>query len=108
MYLGGIGQISDGMVPFYGINRMSIVKENAAAFYSGIQSNIWKAFYILPIWNVGKASDEYKELFETNDLIYGYGITLALKTPFGSIEYTSSQSSDEEEPLQFWSVGYKF
>ncbi|MCD4820028.1 MAG: patatin-like phospholipase family protein [Candidatus Cloacimonetes bacterium] len=107
-YLGGIDTIKEGLIQFYGLRRMAILAENAAVFKVGIQYNVWKSFYLIPCWNTGKASNDIEDVFSIKDVISGFGLTGALKTPFGSIEYTASKSSENDEILQFWSVGYKF
>lgn len=107
IYLGGTGQ-KEGFIPFLGEKRMANLTANAAVFRVGIQYNFWKSFYFIPNFNVGSFSDNYDDLFIEENVFAGVGITLALKTPFGSIESTSSISTKSEEDLEYVSVGFKF
>lgn len=107
IYLGGTGQ-KEGTIPFLGEKRMANVTANAAVFRVGLQYNFWKGFYFIPNFNVGSFSNNYDDLFNEENVFAGVGITFALKTPFGSIESTSSVSSKSEEDLEYVSVGFKF
>ena len=107
LYLGGSGQ-KEGIIPFLGEKMMANLADNAGVFRFGIQYNFWKGFYFIPNFNVGSFSNSYNDLFVEENVFAGVGITLALKTPFGSIESTSSISSKSEEDLEYVSVGFKF
>jgi len=107
LYLGGSGQ-KEGMIPFLGEKMMANLADNAGAFRFGIQFNFWKGFYFIPNFNVGSFSNSYNDLFIEENVFAGVGITLALKTPFGSIESTSSISTKSDEDLEYVSVGFKF
>jgi len=107
IYLGGTGQ-KEGFIPFLGEKMMANLTANAAVFRVGIQYNFWKSLYFIPNFNVGSFSNNYNDLFIKENVFAGVGITLALKTPFGSIESTSSVSSKSEVDLEYMSVGFKF
>jgi len=107
LYLGGIGK-REGTITFLGEKRMANLTENAAVFRFGFQYNFWKGFYFIPNFNLGSFSDDDKELFSEENVFAGVGITFALKTPFGSIESTSSISTLSEVDMEYVSVGFKF
>ncbi len=106
-YLGGQIQSQKGILPLTGYKFMAITATDAAIFKLGIQYEPWNRVFITFNTNYAKAGLNFQDLYE-KEYYWGIGLAVGIDTPVGPIEYSIMKGKEEEDPINFLSIGYKF
>jgi len=108
-YIGGIANnYAKGVLPFVGMNIMEQYGNNAfIARFDGQYQFLDNHFLTLK-YNFGQATQNWKDLFDTNKFVQGAGITYGYNSIFGPIELTLMSSTHDVKLLIFLNAGFWF
>ncbi|MEA2062768.1 MAG: patatin-like phospholipase family protein [Gemmatimonadota bacterium] len=108
-FIGGGGSfIARDVFPFMGLNFLE--RSGTKAFVSrlGVQYEFLDNKFLILKGDVGNTSFDFDELFKTDNLLSGLGLTIGIMSPIGPLEYTVMWGSDRKDLLSYLNIGYQF
>lgn len=109
IFIGGLGQnYINFTFPFVGYRFMELIGTNYAALKASIFYEVAKNQFITVKGNIGKLEPTVDELFSSDVLLDGYGLSYAYKSPIGPLELTIMGSSNHSRIYTYISFGYWF
>jgi NTE family protein len=96
---------------FYGLNAMRKSMEQFILFQFGMQYNVFKSIYLTAKVNTATYKPVYPEVDDTDfwkNYIFGYGLTIGVKTLLGPVELSIMEDSDQGGVLTHLNIGYRF
>ncbi|MCF7793696.1 MAG: patatin-like phospholipase family protein [Candidatus Cloacimonetes bacterium] len=107
--LGGYKTPLDITVPFIGYDFLSLSTKSYIVLYSTFRYEIFNGIYGKILGNWGLIGTDNENLLGKRDYISGYGISLAIDTPFGPIEGIAMQNGENKKENIFTiTIGYDF
>lgn len=107
-YFGGLDEHIKRDFPFVGYDYMQIAGKNAHGLQAGLQYEFKTDTFLIFRSNAGKVAEQRGDVFNHNDLFYGYGLTLGYYSVIGPMELTVTSSSTDNNPAAYINVGYGF
>lgn len=95
-------------IRFAGMNFLQKYAENGWVAHLNSQVRLWNNIYIIFIANLGKADDEFKELFTLRDFLGGYGVSAQYNSVVGPLGFTFSSSNAAHGLVGAINIGYWF
>ena len=86
---------------------MRITATDAVVVSLGIQYEPWHDIFCSLKFDYAKAGLEFLDTY-TREFYWGGGFSVRIRTPVGPIEYSVMKGKDEDEALNYISLGYKF
>ncbi len=112
LYLGGSYAYLENSFPFLGLNFLEVFGTRVMAFHTGLQYDFGGGKVAQLRANIGKASSPFGNLlgnmFDSNKMLAGAGLTLGWHTPLGPIDYTLSYGNRRHEFVNSLNIGYRF
>ncbi len=108
-HMGGMKLYRDTrFVPLIGLHEMQKSGTNVLSAMSSYQYEAYDDVYVILTAGLGKTACEYDDLWYKKHYIWGYGVTLAIDTPVGPIEYTWMSGNVNKNGISYVNIGYKF
>jgi NTE family protein len=108
-YTGGSNPTTrNGLLPFAGLDYMEIVDRNALIYAADLQYQLFPNIYIVSEFNIGNLRSSFKDLFTTDQIISGLGLTLGYDSFIGPIEISAQKRIGEAGLLGFINIGFWF
>ncbi len=108
-YAGGLNPSRyNGLFPFYGLRYMEKTAANALIIAGDLQCELFKDIYIIVRGNAGNLRNNFNELFTTNQILAGYGLTAAYESFIGPIELSITRSANRGGINGFVNIGFWF
>ena len=108
-YTGGSNPTTrNGLLPFTGLDYMEIVDKNALIYATDLQYQVFPNIYLVSKFNIGNLRSSFKDLFTTDKIIGGYGITLGYDSFIGPIEVSAQKRIGQSGLLGFINIGFWF
>jgi NTE family protein len=109
VFLGGLGEnYINYMFSFVGYRFMELVGRNALV--GGVDFN-WQFsdnHYLIAKANYGTLENSFDELFQSDVLLDGYGLSYAYDSPLGPLQFTVMGSSNHADIYTYVNLGYWF
>ena len=105
-YMGGLGYYHQAVFPFVGMNYMERAANHALLLRGDFQFNVKGNHYVLWRNNIGRSFDDFENIFDLKEMIFGTGITYGYATPVGPLEATLMISDNTWKPVLFINIGY--
>ena len=107
---GGLNEINyiRTLVPFTGVHFIQKFGDYSAIGRMKLQYNIYQKLYLTARADIGSVVDEFDEVFESSNIMFGYGLTFSYNSIIGPIELTAMSSNMTAELALFLNVGYSF
>jgi len=108
-YMGGIGNnYTKGVMPFVGMRMMEKTGNNIIINRLDAQFEFRNDQYFILKTNIGKISNQFKDLFHFEDITQGVGLTYGYNTVIGPLEFTLMSSNSASKLLAYINVGFWF
>ena len=109
-YSGGLilNDYNIGIFPFVGMELFEMVNKNAMTFGLDLQYEIFRNQLIQLRTNIGKASNDFENIFSGEDYDIGYGITYGIRSFLGPVEFTIMKNNHRSELLTYFKIGFWF
>lgn len=107
-YYGGFRSSDRWFLPFVGLDYMTASGENALVIGESMQIEFIKNFYFIFTANIGKLSDEFKDVFNSKNHLFGLGATLGWDSLIGPIELSIMKELNRRTLVASVSLGYWF
>jgi NTE family protein len=107
-YFGGFRQMETHMFSFQGLDFMGVPAKNLIISKLGFQMEIKSNHFFIMDLNSGKAKNKYKNLFQKDDFIFGFGLTYGIHTPIGPMLFKIMTNDKDKELKSYISFGYWF
>jgi NTE family protein len=109
IFVGGLGQnYINFTFPFVGYRFMELIGRNFVAAHAWIYYEFFENHFITAKTNFGKLESTVDELFSSDVLLDGYGLSYAYKSPIGPMELTVMGSSNHAKIFTYISLGFWF
>lgn len=108
--VGGLNNINyvDSFVPFTGVNFVQRFGNYAAIARLKLQYNVYEKLYLTLRSDVGSTSDYVDEIIESDNLMFGYGLTASYDSFIGPVEFTVMGSNINPKLSFFANIGFNF
>jgi NTE family protein len=107
-YLGGQSLHWQGLFPFSGLHFMEIAVGQMIVTQPGLQWELFDDRFLILQSSFGQIREHDGVNESPFRQIYGFGISFAMLTRIGPIEYTVTRSSEHQELDTFFSLGFPF
>ncbi len=108
-FLGGLKYNNDPrFVPLIGLGEMKRYGKNVMSMMSAFQYEVLDDVYATVTAGLGKATDDYDDLWYKKHYVWGYGFTLGADTPIGPVEYTWMTGNVDKNGTSYVNIGYRF
>lgn len=107
-YLGGFRANYRWFVPFVGLDYMSASGPNSLVLGSALQIETIKNFYLTLKANVGKLANDFKDVFNFKDDLFGAGVSFGWDSPIGPVDLTLMREIKKNIFVANVSIGYWF
>ena len=107
-YFGGMKSYQKGFIPCMGISRMSGEGKNVHVIKFSLLLELLKNHYFSLHFNAGKGTEKFYDLFLSEDMKEGCGISYGTKTPIGPVELFLMSNKNFEDFSSFFSIGFDF
>lgn len=109
IFVGGLGQnYINFTFPFLGYRFMELIGRNYAALKVDLFYEVGKNQFISVKGNIGKLESSVNELYNSNVLLDGFGISYAYASPIGPLELTIIGSTNHANIYTYISLGFWF
>lgn len=108
IYLGGRNRRHVRLIPFDGINYMQSGGKCVGAFEAGVRFDMTRDQFITLRGSIGNTGDTIEDLYNDSTLFFGSGLSYALNSLLGPVEFTLMWSSKENARYTFFNLGYWF
>ena len=108
--VGGLNDINyvDTFVPFTGVNFVQRFGYYAAIARLKVQYNVYEKLYITLRSDFGSVSDIVEDMVESDNLMFGYGLTASYDSFIGPVEFTVMGSNINPSISFFANIGFNF
>ncbi len=108
-YLGGTSYREiRGNLRFVGMNFMQKSAKNGWVAHWNNQVRLWNNIYVVFRTNIGKTDDDFKEVFQLNNMYFGYGISGQYNTLVGPVGFTLGSSNVTKSLIGSINIGFWF
>ncbi len=108
-YAGGLNPSRyNGLVPFVGLNYMEEVGNAALVLAGDIQCEVFPDIYLILKGNAGNVREGFNDLFTTDHVLGGYGLTAGYNSYIGPVEVSVMRSANRGGLLGFLNIGFWF
>lgn len=108
-YLGEQNSSWQGrLIPFLGQEYMAQAGRNTIGIRSGIQLEPVNNLIVQLRYETGKVTQQRSDLFNTDNLLHGIGVTVGWNLLYFPVEGTVSVATDSWDPIFHMHVGYRF
>ena len=107
-FLGGIVRETPSFIPFYGLPFLSTPTSNYLLAGLRFQYRVFSRVYFLANGNAAKISQSFKNAFDFNDFIYGYGATIGIDSPIGPLEFSLINGNHLIKWISYINIGFRF
>jgi len=109
IFIGGLGQnYINFTFPFVGYRFMELIGTNYAAIKANIFYEVAKNHFLTAKGNIGKLEPTVDQLFSSEVLLDGFGLSYAYKSPIGPLELTVMGSTNHSRVYTYISFGFWF
>lgn len=109
IYLGSAGrEYINYIYPFIGYRYMELAGRNALMARADLYFEFMQNHYLIFRGNIGKLQPTFNELFSSEILLDGYGMTYSYDSPVGPLEFTVMGSTNHGNIYSYLSLGYWF
>ncbi len=109
MYLGGTqDKLLRNDIRFVGMYFLQKPGKNAWAAHLNNQVRLWNNIYVIFRTNLGKAEDEFADLFTFRNYWIGYGVSLQYNSVVGPLGFTLSSSNATKSLIGSINIGFWF
>jgi len=91
---GNVESYRNGAIPFAGLNYMEISSRNALSLKMDLQLRLFENIYVTGTVNAGNFTYRFNDLFTTDKILSGYGISAGYDSLIGPIELSISRSGN--------------
>ncbi len=98
----------NGIMPFAGFDYMEVASKNLLSLKMDLQLRLFSKIYVIGTVNAGNFKSAFYDLFTTNNILSGYGLTVGYHSVVGPIELSLSRSSNYGGYEGFFRIGYWF
>lgn len=108
-YLGGVEySVLPGLIPFMGVQNMSYSGNCAYVARLDLQYRIYKQRgFLVATFDAGDVESSFKELGNTKNMKFGYGLTLAYNSVIGPISLSVTGCNQAKGVGFFVNIGHK-
>ncbi len=109
IFVGGLGEnYINFTFPFVGYRFMELIGRNYLAGHAWVYYEFYKNHFLTAKANFGKLEPTVDQLFSSNVLLDGYGLSYAYNSPIGPMEFTVMGSSNHARIFTYISLGFWF
>lgn len=109
IYLGSAGKdYINYIFPFIGYRYMELVGRNVLTARADFYFEFYEDHFLILRGNIGKLQPTFNELFSSDILLDGYGITYSYNSLVGPLEFTVMGSSNHGNIYSYLSLGFWF
>ena len=110
LYCGGMNNsdFNPGAFPFIGLQFMELSVRSVLLCGLNLQWQIGKNHYVTFRSNIGNTARLYPNLFTTNSLINGFGISYGYNSLVGPLEFSLMHTEETEKYMTYINIGYWF
>ena len=109
VFLGGLGQnYINQTLPFLGYRFMELVGRSAVTFGADINYQFSPKHYLVARANIGALETSFEELWNSQTLLDGYGLSYAYESPLGPLQLTVMGSTNHADIYTYISLGHWF
>jgi NTE family protein len=105
---GNMESYRNGIMPFAGLDFMEIASKNTLSLKMDIQLRLFGKIYMIGAFNAGNFTNSFNDLFTTDKILAGYGLTGGYQSIIGPIELSVSRSVNHGGFEAFFRIGYWF
>ena len=106
--MGGYQRFEDWIYPLNGYNFMERMAQHGWVYFTHLQYEFIKDFFITAKWNEGKATDSFEELFKYGDTDAGFGLTLGYSSVLGPVEVSVFRKRDIDDYIFQVNLGLRY
>ena len=108
-YFGGMSSTRGILFPFPGLLTMSVGAKNASSAVFGIRVEPFNNIFIKGLAGYLKTADNFKDIFNLDGSLFGWGIEVGIRTPFGPVRASITFCDKvRKDPLLQLEAGYSF
>lgn len=109
VYLGGLGENYNNFIfPFLGYRYMELFGRSALALRLDVYYEVATNHFLTLKGNIGKLEATVDNLFSSDILLDGYGVSYGYNSALGPLEFTAIFSSNHSDILTYLSLGFWF
>jgi len=109
VFVGGLGQnYINFTFPFVGYRHMELIGRNFGAIRADFYQEFGKNHYLSFKTNFGKLEPTVDDLFNSQSLLDGYGLSYAYNSPIGPLELTVMSSTNHSRIFTYINLGFWF
>jgi NTE family protein len=109
IFVGGLGQnYINFTFPFVGYRFMELIGRNYLAGHAWVYYEFFENHFVTAKTNFGALESTVDQLFSTDVLLDGYGLSYAYNSPIGPMELTVMGSSNHARIFTYISLGFWF
>ncbi len=110
--LGGISREKRNTIPFMGARLLEYANTNFLSGLISFQAEPMTDKFIVLTGNAGYLTDNYEDFLKMSiadeNFIYGYGLTLGMKSIIGPLSVTFMTKDNLKNMLTYFNIGYYF
>lgn len=109
IFIGGTGEnYTQHMFPFMGYRYMELYGRNALTLRADLWYEVIPNHFLTVSGNVGKLEATLDDLYSSDVLLDGYGITYGYNSPIGPLEICIQKSTNHSDLLTYIRLGFWF
>ncbi|MEO6167526.1 MAG: patatin-like phospholipase family protein [Chitinophagales bacterium] len=111
LVVGGVKEIIRNQVPFVGLNESELKTGSIAVAQLGLQYKLSKKAYLIGRFNIALYDFQgtgFNNLSAKSNLLTGYGLTCAIKSPIGPLEFTVMHCDQDSKVRTNINIGFGF
>jgi NTE family protein len=108
--VGGVSEIIRNQIPFVGLNEAEVKTGSIAAAQLGLQYKLTKKAFLIGRFNAALYNFHNVDFsgFTKKNLLTGYGLTFALNSAIGPLEFTVMQCDQDAKVRTHINIGFGF
>jgi len=109
--VGGVNEIIRNQVAFVGLNESEVKTGSIASAQLGLQYKLSKKAYLIGRFNAALYDFQgtgFNNLSAKSNLLTGYGITCAISSPIGPLEFTVMHCDQDSKVRTNINIGFSF
>jgi NTE family protein len=109
VFVGGLGQnYINFTFPFVGYRFMELIGRNFASINAWAYYEMYENHFITLKGNIGAMEGTFTDLFSSDIVLDGYGLSYAYNSPIGPLELTVMGSTNTGNIYTYISLGFWF